>query len=181
LLGTAVAIGAAAALTTTSFAQGADYKWPRLLVIATPGTATGSFASTNGWAPILQNEMGPTVRIVPEDNEPQRYRRLTDRKDVAISSVSAAEMRFQIQGIGGYAATPPAAQRILWHHNDTPWGFVVSGASPLKTIEDIKKGGVRVAQGMFSPPMIAAVRVALPGFLGVPPPDADQTLHYMPA
>lgn len=178
-MGTVVAVGAALAFSTASLAQ--DYKWPRLLVIATPGTATGSFASTNGWAPILQNEMGPTVRIVPEDNEPQRYRRLTDRKDVAISSVSAAEMRFQIQGIGGYAATPPAAQRILWHHNDTPWGFVVSGASPLKTIEDIKKGGVRVAQGMFSPPMIAAVRVALPGFLGVPAADADKTINYVPA
>src|SRR5690606_17553391 len=149
LLGTAVAIGAAVALTATSFAQGADYKWPRLLVIATPGTATGSFASTNGWAPILQNEMGPTVRIVPEDNESQRYRRLTDRKDVAISSVSAAEMRFQVEGIGGYAVTKPVAQRILWHHNDTPWGFVTPGDSSLKSLDDLKKGGVRVAQGVF--------------------------------
>ena len=105
-------IGAALAFSTTSLAQASDYKWPRLLVIGTPGTATGSFASTNGWAPILQNEMGPTVRIVPEDNEPQRYRRLTDRKDIAISSVAAAEMRFQTMGIGGYAAVKPVAKQL---------------------------------------------------------------------
>ncbi|MFA7504989.1 MAG: TAXI family TRAP transporter solute-binding subunit [Burkholderiaceae bacterium] len=181
-LGAAVAVGAAAlAFSTTTLAQGSDYKWPRLLVIATPGTATGSFASTNGWAPVLQNEMGPTVRIVPEDNESQRYRRLTDRKDVAISSVSAAEMRFQIQGIGGYAVTKPVAQRILWHHNDTPWGFVTSGDSDLQSLEDVGKGGVRVAQGVFSPPMITAVRAALPGFLGVPREDAEKVINYVPA
>lgn len=180
-LGTAVAIGAALALSTASLAQGGDYKWPKLLVIGTPGTTTGSFASTNGWAPMLQNEKGLTVRIVPEDNEPQRYRRLTDRKDIAISSVSAAEMRFQVQGIGGYAVTKPVAQRILWHHNDTPWGFVVAGDSGLKTMEDIKKGGVRVAESMQSPPMIAAVRQALPAYLGVTEQDASNLINYVPA
>jgi len=180
-LGAVVAVGAALAFSTTGMAQGSDYKWPRLLVIGTPGTATGSFASTNGWAPILQNEMGPTVRIVPEDNEPQRYRRLTDRKDIAISSVAAAEMRFQTMGIGGYAAVKPVAQRILWHHNDTPWGYVVSGESRLKTMEDIKKGGVRVAQGVFSPPMVLTVRKALPGFLGLSEAEAEKVIDYVPA
>ena len=178
-LGAAVAIGAALAFATTSYAQ--EYKWPRLLVIGTPGTASGSFASTNGWAPVLQKEKGLTVRIVPEDNEPQRYRRLTDRRDIALSSVSVAEFRFQVQGIGGYAVTKPVAQRILWHHNDSPWGYVVSGSSDLKSIDDVKKGGVRVAQGVFSPPMVASVRKALPGFLGIPEGEEDKVINYVPA
>jgi hypothetical protein len=177
-IASAVALLAAA---SASVAQSTDYKWPRLLVIGTPGTGSGSFASTNGWAPVLQKEMGATVRIVPEDNEPQRYLRLVDRKDIKISSVSAAEMRFQVQGIGGYATTPAAAQRILWHHNDSPWGFVTSGDSKLKSIEDIKKGGVRVTQGMFSPPMQAAVNGALPAFLGLSEAQAQQTIKYVPA
>ncbi|MBE0591524.1 MAG: TAXI family TRAP transporter solute-binding subunit [Gemmatimonadales bacterium] len=178
-LGAAVAIGAALAFATTSHAD--DYKWPRMLVVGTPGTASGSFASTNGWAPVLQQEKGITVRIVPEDNEPQRYRRLTDRRDIAMSSVSVAEFRFQVEGIGGYAVTKPVAQRILWHHNDSPWGYVVSGNSDLKTIDDIKRGGVRVAQGVFSPPMIASVRKALPGFLGIPEGQEDKVINYVPA
>ncbi len=175
------AAAAVLALGTASLAQAADYKWPRLLVIGTPGTSSGSFASTNGWAPILQKEVGATVRIVPEDSETQRYKRLTERKDIAISSVSAAEMRFQIEGIGGYAATAPAVQRILWHHNDSPWGFVVSGDSKLKTLEDIKKGDVRVTQGMFSPPMVAAVNKGLPGFLGMSEEEAQRVIKYVPA
>jgi len=178
-LGAAIAIGAALAFATTSHAD--DYKWPRMLVVGTPGTASGSFASTNGWAPVLQQEKGITVRIVPEDNEPQRYRRLTDRRDIAMSSVSVAEFRFQVEGIGGYAVTKPVAQRILWHHNDSPWGYVVSGNSDLKTIDDIKRGGVRVAQGVFSPPMTASVRKALPGFLGIPEGQEDKVINYVPA
>ena len=146
-------------------------------MIGTPGTASGSFASTNGWAPVLQEDSGATVRVVPEDIEPMRYRRLTDREDIAISSVSAAEMRFQTQGIGGYASTKPVPQRVMWHHNDTPWGYVVAGDSELQSIEDIKKGGVRVAEGMFSPPMQAAVRKALPAFVGMSPEELAQCLN----
>lgn len=162
-------------------AQADDFKWPRLLVIGTPGTSTGSFASTNGWGPILQQETGTTVRIVPEDSETQRYLRLTDRKDIAIASVSAAEMRFQAQGLAGYASAKPLPQRILWHHNDTPWGYVVAGDSELQSIEDIKKGGVRVTQGIFSPAMTTAVNKALPAFLGIDPDKAADTITYVPA
>lgn len=162
-------------------AQAEDFEWPRLLVIGTPGTASGSFASTNGWAPVLQESTGATVRVVPEDNEPQRFRRLNDRKDIQISSVSAAEMRSQTEGIGGYAAIPAVPQRILWHHNDTPWGYVVAGDSDLQSIDDLKRGGVRVAEGMFSPTMQEQVRLSLPAFLGIEADQAPEVIEYVPA
>lgn len=179
--GAALSFAAALTLGTASVAQGDDYQWPRLLVIGTPGTSSASFASTNGWAPILQKSGGPTVRVIPEDSETMRYQRLTSRKDIAVSSVSASEIRFQVEGIGGYAAMEPVAQRVLWHHNDTPWGYVVSGDSRLKSIEDIKKGGVRIASGVYSPPMVAAVRDALPAFVGLTPEQAQDKLRYVPA
>ncbi len=158
-----------------------DYDWPRLLVIGTPGTSTGSFASTNGWGPALQKETGTTVRIVPEDSEPMRYKRLTDREDIAIASVSASEMAAQTEGIGGYAATKPVAQRILWHHNDTPWGHVVAGDSDIKTLQDIAKGGVRVTVGVFSPAIVSAMTEALPAFLGMTPEEAQEKITFVPA
>ncbi|MBW4964029.1 TAXI family TRAP transporter solute-binding subunit [Sulfitobacter sp. CW3] len=158
-----------------------DYDWPRLLVIGTPGTSTGSFASTNGWGPALQKETGTTVRIVPEDSEPMRYKRLTDREDIAISSVSASEMASQTEGVGGYAAVKPMPQRILWHHNDTPWGFVVAGDSDLQDIGDIAKGGVRVTSGVFSPAIVRAVTQALPAFVGLTPEEAAEKITFVPA
>lgn len=179
--GTAVSLAAALTIGAAGVAQASDYEMPRLLVIGTPGTSSGSFASTNGWAPIFQQQMGSTVRVVPEDNESQRFRRLTERRDMAVSSVSTAELRFQTEGIGGYAGTTPVAQRILWHHNDTPWGFVVSGGSDIHTMEDLKRGGVRVAQGVFAPPMVTVVNQALPGYLGLSEEEGKEIFRFVPA
>lgn len=174
LLSLGVALGSAAAH--------ADYDdLPRLLVIGTPGTQTGSFASTNGWAAIYQEQTGKNARIVPEDSELQRYRRLNQRGDINLSSVTAAEMRYQIQGIDGYVGTEPAAQRLVWHHNDTPWGFVVSGDSNLETMQDLTSGGVKVAQGVFSPAMTTIAKEAMPAFVGVSPEEAEETFQYVPA
>ncbi|MAL97707.1 MAG: hypothetical protein CL583_04565 [Alteromonadaceae bacterium] len=175
------ALGALAVATGLAGSAGAeDYTWPRLMVIGTPGTTTGSFASTNGWAPVMQKETGTTVRIVPEDSELQRYRRLVERRNIQVTSVAAAMMRFQIEGIDAFAATQPAAMRILWHHNDTPWGFVVAGESEIRTMDDLKKGGVRVAEGAFASTMATAVRKALPAYLGLDPETASDTLNFVP-
>ena len=172
-------VALALGLTTAAAAQ--DYDWPRLMVIATPGTSTGSFASTNGWGPVFQKETGTTVRIVPEDSELMRNRRLTDREDVAIASVSAAEMASQTEGVGGYASAKAIPQRILWHHNDTPWGFVVAGDSEIQSLADIGKGGVRVTSGVFSPAIVSVVTEALPGFIGLTPEEAQEKIVYVPA
>ncbi|MBM1690505.1 TAXI family TRAP transporter solute-binding subunit [Sulfitobacter geojensis] len=166
-------------LSTASMAQ--DYEWPRLLVIGTPGTSSGSFASTNGWGPALQKETGTTVRIVPEDSEPMRFKRLTDREDIAISSLSASEMAIQTEGVGGYASAKPMPQRILWHHNDTPWGFVTAGDSDLKSLADIGKGGVRITSGVFSPAIVTAITKALPAFAGLTPEEAAEKITFVPA
>ncbi|WVM92202.1 hypothetical protein ULG90_21385 [Halopseudomonas pachastrellae] len=161
---------------STSLAY-AEADIPHLLVIGTPGTSSGSFASTNGWGPMLQQGLGANVRVVPEDSEIQRHRRLTERRDLLLSSVSAAEMRFQIQGIGHYATMLPVPQRVIWHHNDTPWTFVVAGDSDLHSMADLKRSGLRVAQGQFSIPMITTVRDGLPAFLGLPPEQSAHTLQ----
>src|SRR5690554_3802278 len=90
-------------------------------------------------------------------------------------------MRYQLEGIDSYLTAPVSAQRMVWHHNDTPWGFVVSGDSDIETMEDLKAGGVRVAQGAFSPAMTTTVRKAMPGFLGVAEDEADDVFNYVPA
>ncbi|MEQ6203534.1 TAXI family TRAP transporter solute-binding subunit [Sulfitobacter sp. HNIBRBA2951] len=182
LMSAKVAVASAALATGLSHGvEAQEYDWPRLMVIATPGTSTGSFASTNGWGPIFQQETGTTVRIVPEDSELMRNRRLTEREDVAIASVSAAEMASQTEGVGGYASARAIPQRILWHHNDTPWGFVVAGDSEIKSLEDIGKGGVRVTEGVFSPAIVSVVTEALPGFIGLTPEEAQEQIEYVPA
>lgn len=177
-----LSVAAAVSLSVSAtVAQAEDYDLPRLLVIGTPGTSSGSFASTNGWAPVLKDQTGSNARIVPEDSEAQRYRRLTDRRDINISSVASAEIRSQTEGVGAYAGIKPVAQRVIWHHNDTPWGFVVSGESDLESMEDLKQDGIRVAVGAFSPPMITAARKALPAYLGLSEEEAEEMITFVPA
>ena len=174
------ALGAAGTLALTSTAVAQDYEWPRLLVIGTPGTSSSAFAATNGWAALLQEQEGPTVRVVPEDSEPQRYRRLTDRGDIAVSSVSAATMRSQVQGIGGYAADKPAPMRILWHHFDAPWAFLVAGDSDIESLEDIREGGLRLALPAFAPTAALTMERAVPAFLDMTPEEVAEKNTYVP-
>ncbi len=180
LLGAGVLALASGSVADTD-ANRSAYDMPHLLVIGTPGTSSGSFASTNGWGPLLQQDLGSNVRVVPEDSEIQRHRRLTERRDLALSSVSAAEMRFQIQGIGHYATMMPVPQRVIWHHNDTPWTFVVSGDSDLHTMDDLNRPGLRVAQGQFSIPMMITVRDGLPAYLGMTPEEGTARFNYIAA
>ena len=158
-----------------------DFDWPSTIGIGTPGTESGSFASTNGWAPRLESHTGSTVRVIPEDSETTRYRRLTEREEFLLVSTSMAEARFQIEGVNQYVATPPNAQEIVWHHNDTPWAFVVRGDSDLESIEDLKQEGVRVSVSSQSPPMMQAVEEALPAFLGMTPEEAAEKWDFVPA
>lgn len=183
LLSTSLSLAAALTICSTSLAhaEALAYDMPHLLVIGTPGTSSGSFASTNGWGPMLQKDLGSNVRVVPEDSEVQRHRRVTERRDMALSSVSAAELRFQVEGIGHYATLAPVPQRVIWHHNDTPWTFVVSGDSDLHTMEDLNRDGLRIAQGQFSAPMRIAVGEGLPAYLGLTPEEGAERFNYVAA
>lgn len=180
--GAALSVAAALTIGSSSFAQDGDFKWPRMLVVATPGTSSGSFASTNGWAPIMQKQVGPTVRVIPEDSELMRFQRLNIDKNVQLSSVSSTEISYQIEGRDGYVAAQPVSQRIVWHHNDTPWSMVVSGDSKMETMEDLKnsKSRPRVAKGMWSPPMQTTVTQSIPAYLDLTQEEAEKVIRYVP-
>lgn len=176
-----LAMTAAVALNALPIAgQAEEYDLPRLLVIGTPGTASGSFASTNGWAPVLQEQTDVIARIVPEDSERQRYTRLTERRDIRMSSVPAAELRSQVEGIGAYAGAKPVAQHMVWHHNDTPWGFIVSGESDIESMSDLNREGLKVALPVFSPTLVATMDKALPAYLGLSQEEAEKKFEYVP-
>ncbi|WP_054032039.1 TAXI family TRAP transporter solute-binding subunit [Desulfatitalea tepidiphila] len=156
------------------------FKWPSFLRIATPTTQSASFASVNGWGPILQSETGMNVRVVPEDSEIRRYIRFALNKEFELVSTSIAEVGLSIQGESGYAIQEAAQQRAVWHHNDTPWSFAVRGDSKYKTIFDLKQKGVRVALSSQSPPMMLAVQEALPAFLGWTKEEAAANWTFVP-
>lgn len=158
-----------------------DFKWPSMLRISTPSTQSGSFASTNGWAPILREDTGMNIRIVPEDNEFRRIQRFALNKEFELNSMSSAETASHFEGTDSYKVQRPAPMKVAWFQNDTPWGFAVRGDSELKTIYDIKKKGLRVAVSTQSSPMMIAIKKALPAFVGMTPEEADAMWTWVPA
>lgn len=162
-------------------AQTPEVDWPPMLRIGTPGTVTGSFASTNGWAPLLESSIGATVRVIPVDSEANRYLRLAKQNQLELASISLGEAAYQVQGQDAYAAMPPKPLRIVWHHNDTPWALFVRGDSEYESVYDLKQAGVRVSVGSQSPAMTRVAKKALPGFLGMTPEEAEQKWEFVPA
>lgn len=157
-----------------------EFKWPGFFRIGTPTTQSASFASTNSWGNMLQAETGMKVRVVPEDSEIRRFLRFTQKKEFEMVSTSIAEAGLSIQGESGYSVQIPSQMRVVWHHNDTPWGFAVRGDSKIRTIDDLKKKGIRVALSTQSPPMMVAVREALPGFIGWTKEQAAENWTFVP-
>ncbi|MBN1663938.1 MAG: TAXI family TRAP transporter solute-binding subunit [Deltaproteobacteria bacterium] len=157
------------------------FKWPPLVRIATPGTQSAAFASTNGWGPKFGEAMGTQVRIIPVDSEVGRYVRFTEGKEFELDTVSIADTSYAIQGMIGYADKRAYPVRAAWHHNDTPWAFVVRGDSKFKTIQDLKQKGVRVAVAIGQPPMVVAIKEALPAFLGWTKEEAEKNWTFVPA
>lgn len=168
-------------LSPAGFAQEKEFEWPRFFRIATPATATASFASSNAWAPLFQEDTGAIVRVIPEDSEPGRYTRLAIEKEFELASISTADARFSKEGIDAYSSLKGEPTRIVWHHNDTPWLFVVRGDSEFETIYDLKQKGVKVSVSSQAPTMMLAVKKALPAFLGWTPEEAEENWTFVPA
>jgi len=147
------------------------WKWPGELLIGTPAVGSGSHASTSGWGAIMEKMTGMKVRVIPEGSEGARMRRLI-AGEIHLSSASMTEPCVYTEGLEGFLELPKGDMRILWHHNDTPWGWAVRGDSELKTIYDIKKfleagKKVRVAVNTSSSSMIIWSEKTIPAFLGI--------------
>lgn len=160
--------------------QKAGGKWPPMLRVSTPSTQSSVFACTNGWGPKMEGTVGMKVRVIPEDSEVRRFVRFTEGKEFDLHSMSISDMAQSAQGEAGYAGVRAYPARATWHIADTPWGFVVRGDSKFKTIYDLKQKGVRVALSTQSPPMMMAVKMGLPAFIGWTPEEAAKNWSFIP-
>ena len=167
----------------TEEAQGAGqvWQWPDTMTMTTTGSRTGTFASTTGIAAVLEKTTGSKVRVIPEGTSALRYEKLY-KKMGDFGCESSGSHETSITGNrGGFVSRELIGQRIFWLHYDAPWGYVVRGDSPLKTIYDLKKKkGIRVSVNTSIPVMIEAVKLRLPAFLGMSQAEADEHFVWVP-
>jgi TRAP transporter TAXI family solute receptor len=161
-------------------AQKSNWKWPSTLSIVTTGADTGTFASCNGIAVLMEKSTGTKVRILPEGTSALRFEKLY-KKQADLSSESSSSWEDSITGNLGFASRELRGQRLFWLHYDTPWGYPVRADSPLKTIYDLKKvKGVRISVNTAIPTMVDVVKRGIPAFLGMSEAEANEHFVWVP-
>lgn len=138
----------------------------------TPGIGASAHTLPATVAPILEKDVGTIVRVVPEAMDMLRISRFEER-EFDIGVIGMTDMYSTMMGYGGSLAFPLGQRRALWNFSDTPWGVIVRGDSPLKTIYDIKANkGVKVIVMVAAPGMVG-MKDALLAFLGITEEDVE--------
>ena len=172
----AAAVFLAGGICAGSLAQADDFKWPKLFIVSSNGTETASFAQTSGWVPMMQEQTGMTIRVVPNTSDPNRYSVFFDRKGYDMMSISASEVPLQTMGVDAYSTMKPALQYLVWNQNEIPWAWIASKDFAMDSLDEVKDGTIRVADNLSSAAVQAAVRKGLPAYLGF---DEAQTAEHI--
>ena len=156
------------------------WKWPSTLTMVTTGADTGTFASCNGIAVLMEKSTKMKVRILPEGTSALRFEKLYN-KAADLSSESSSSWEYSITGHKGFMAKELRPQRLFWFHYDTYWGYIVRADSPFKTIYDLKTAkGVKISVNTAIPSMVDVVKDGIPAFLGMSQAEANEHFVWVP-
>ena len=125
--------------TQTQSAQ-SGFKWPSALTVGANGVGSSSYASAVAWSSVMENLTGMKVRVRPDNNTAARHKWLkAGIMELNAESVSDTAI-FCLEAKAGNATRDggPFPIRIVWLGQAMPYGFMVRGDSPIKTVYDIK-------------------------------------------
>jgi len=134
--GTTVALGMTVCLAGAAAAE--DYKWPSYFTVVTPTVGTGNHSLGVAWTSEFTAQTGGRAAVLPAPNGYARAEWLnTGEGDIALAQ--ASEYFDQMEAIEGYATAEggPSDTRVAMMNLITPWGYMVSGDSDLKSFTDI--------------------------------------------
>ena len=125
-------------------------KLPSIIGIATIGLGTASHTATVAYAPVLEKFLGVPVRTLPSDSTKVSFSQIREKKAL-FAALSTSSLGVALQGEHPYNAEGWGPQKLAlaWMGYDGPFGFVVRGDSPIKSIKDLK--GKKIAWYLASP------------------------------
>jgi len=133
------------------------FKWPSSLTVGTNGVGSSSYASAVAWSAVIENITGMKVRVRPDNNAAAKSKWLKAGIIELNAEAISETALFGLEAREGYATRDggPFPIRIVWLGQAMPYGFMVRGDSPIRTIYDIKPGH-RIAYYTASPAAPAA-------------------------
>jgi uncharacterized protein len=123
-------------------AQGKEkFAWPKFFNVITPAVGTANHSLAVAWTAEFSNDTGSRARVLPAPNGYARTEWLNSGEG-RLSLYQPSDYFDQLDAIDGYASRigGPSDTRIINVNLVTAWGYMVRGDSPIKTIDDVKKG-----------------------------------------
>lgn len=155
----AAAAAFAMAAAPQAFAQG--YKWPKHFSVVTPVVGTANHSLAVAWTAKFSKATGVRAAVLPAPNGFARASWLNTGEG-RISMLQASDYFDQMDGVQGYASKTggPSDTRVVNMNMVTAWGYAVRGDSPIKSIDDVKRG-TRIALAKSSSFLVSGIDALL--------------------
>jgi len=146
-----------------AYAQGEPIssKLPSIIGIACGGGTEGM--GPNSYLTVMEKWLGVPARTVPSDSRPSNITTIKEGRAVIINDWKDSNAAIANEGRLTYASLSWGPQKtvFLWHSSDVPFGIMVRGDSPMKTLtaEEIK--GKRLAYYKGSPMVMTGIKACL--------------------
>jgi TRAP transporter TAXI family solute receptor len=150
------------------------WEWPDSIKVFSGASGTVGYAALAGWTPLLQEDTGMKVRIVPEISFAVKTRCLKQGEYFFAAMAPDAECAQVMKAETGFATRDggPFQMRIVWTASKTGAGFVVSGDSDIKTVYDIEPGA-KIAWMTFGGQTAKDYMLALLAWAGLSEDDVE--------
>jgi len=114
------------------------FEWPKIYIVNTTSSTSSAYSQTLAWATVVEKDAGMTVRLLPEDSNNTKFRRV---KNGEVNSMydTITDTANLIEATNGFQTADggPFAVRNIMIDNIQTALMVVRGDSPIESIRDI--------------------------------------------
>ena len=134
---------AASAPANTPAASGSvdeSYDWPNMVKLSITGSGTTAYAGTLAWANILEGTGATAVRLLPEDSNATKFKRV-EKGETLMTYDTMGDVATLIKSDFGYATADGGAyqMRFVWPDFQSNGIMFVRGDSKIEKPTDITK------------------------------------------
>lgn len=137
-----VACGSESSSNGGNSGSGGDggFSWPNMVKLSITGSGTTAYAGTLAWANILESTGSTKVRLLPEDSNATKFKRVKNGETL-MTYDTMGDVATLIQGNFGYATADGGPYQVRWVWPDFASNSVmfVRGDSSIKEPTDITK------------------------------------------
>ena len=114
------------------------FEWPNMVKLSITGSGTTAYAGTLAWANLLEGTGSTKVRLLPEDSNATKFRRV-ENQETLMTYDTMGDVATLIEAKFGYATADGGPYQVRWVWPDFESNSVmfVRGDSSIETPEDI--------------------------------------------